>query len=420
MMETMRIAYLVSQYPTIAHTYILRELRGLRRLGWDVQAISIRRPDLPLDKLTDAEREEAQLTWYVLGSSPAEFLKAHVATLLTRPAGYFHGLMEVLRFGRFHPKRTAYSFAYFIEAILAGYRVQRAGITHLHSVYSTTLALIIARVFGIPISMTIHGSGEFEDADAFRLRAKVAAASFVCAISSYGRSQILRWSSTVDWHKVEVTPLGIDPSVYGQAPFRDYPDPFELISVGRFSHVKGYPMLLDSVAILVREGRNIRLRMVGDGSDRPMLEERSRELGIASQVLFDGWKNQDETRALYSNADLCVLSSFAEGIPVVLMEAMAMGLPCVATRITGIPELIRDGIDGLLVTPSDPAEMAVAIARLMDDRALRLSMSVSSRERIRTKYNLQANTEHLSNVFQRRIPHAEAVAPAVALSSRQS
>ena len=161
---------------------------------------------------------------------------------------------------------------------------------------------------------------------------------------------------------------------------------------------------MEAVALLVAEGRNVRLRLVGDGPDSHQLQERARQLGIAGRVIFEGWKTQDELRQMYAESDLCVLSSFAEGVPVVLMEAMATGVPCVAPRITGIPELIRDGIEGLLVTPANLADLASAIASLMDNPELRRQMATLSRERIADQYELRKNVQRLSNLFSRKMP----------------
>jgi colanic acid/amylovoran biosynthesis glycosyltransferase len=142
---------------------------------------------------------------------------------------------------------------------------------------------------------------------------------------------------------------------------------------------------------------------VGDGPDRESLRARIAELGLTERVILEGWKNQDEVRRLYRNADIFALASSAEGVPVVLMEAMAMQLPCVATRITGVPELIRDGIDGLLVTPSDPEELARAISRLLDDAALRRRLAEAGRLRVRERYDLATNVARLSEIFRRRL-----------------
>jgi glycosyltransferase involved in cell wall biosynthesis len=399
----MQIAYLLSEYPTLGHTYLLREVRELRHLGWDIQTISIRRPASRSSPLSAAEQEEWNATWYILGSSPVEFLRAHAATFAMRPARYLRGLLTAGRIGRLQPRATARALAYFVEAVLAGYRLRQAGIEHVHSVYTTTVALIMSRVFDIRLSLTIHGPSEFFDPEGFRIRDKVAAAELVTGISYFCRSQIMLWSSPSDWHKIEVVPLGIDIDGWQPAAFREHPVPFELISVGRLADVKGYPLLMEAVALLISEGREVRLRLVGDGPDSRQLQERARQLGIAGQVVFEGWKTQEELRQLYAGSDLCVLSSFSEGVPVVLMEAMATGIACVAPRITGIPELIRDGIEGRLVTPSHVAELASAIRELMDKPDLRRQMATLTRERIAHRYELRKNVLHLSKLFSRKI-----------------
>ncbi len=402
----MQIAYLLSEYPTLGHTYLLREVRGLRELGWDIQTISIRQPGKRPAPLSPAEQQEYNSTWYVLGSSPLAILAAHLATFASRPARYFRGLLTACKIGRFHPHSTARALAYFGEAVVAGHRLRRAGIERVHSVYTTTVALILSQIFDVRLSMTIHGPSEFFDPEGFRIRDKVAAAELVTGISYFCRSQIMLWSSPADWHKIEVAPLGIDIAGWQPAPFREQPAPFELISVGRLADVKGYPLLLDAVAQLVAEGRDVRLTLVGDGPDSRKLQEQSRQLGIAERVIFAGWKNQAELRQLYAASDLCVLSSFSEGVPVVLMEAMATGVPCVAPRITGIPELIRDGIEGLLVTPANVTELAAAIATLMDKPDLRRQMADRSRERVADRYELGKNLQHLSSLFSRKMQPA--------------
>jgi glycosyltransferase involved in cell wall biosynthesis len=395
----MKLAYLLSEYPTLGHTYLLREVRQLRATGWDIQTISVRPPGARASAMSAEETEEFNSTWYILGSGLVHYLQCHLATFFGRPLKYLSGLATALRFGRFHPRQTALAVSYFAEAVCAGQRLRKNGITHVHSVYSTTVALILSRIFDIHLSMTLHGPAEFTDPEGFAIREKVQAAELVCSISYYGRSQIMLWSSSSDWHKLQVTPLGVDATGWTKAKLRERPSPFELISAGRLVEIKGYPLLLNAIAELLRQGRDLRLTLAGDGPDCSSLKEQARRLGIADGVVFAGWKNQDELRELYRRSDACVMSSFAEGVPVVLMEAMATGVPCVAPRINGIPELIRDGVDGLLFTASDVAELVVAIGRLMDEPALRHSMAKSSPARVAEKYDLQKNVHHLADVL---------------------
>jgi glycosyltransferase involved in cell wall biosynthesis len=292
------------------------------------------------------------------------------------------------------------STAYFCEAVCAGHLLRKAGITHVHSVYTTTVAMVMARIFEVKLSMTLHGSAEFVDPEGFAIREKVRIAERTCAISNFGRSQIMLSCDVADWRKLHVTPLGVDVAIWRPGNFRKDPSRFELLTAGRLTEAKGYPLLLDAIAALARHRRDFRLRVVGDGPLRASLENRAVKLGIADLVLFEGWLGEDELRQRYANSDLFVMSSFAEGLPVVLMEAMAMAVPCVAPRIAGIPELIRNGTDGLLFSPSNADELVAHIACLMDNAELRASMSESSCERIAEKYDLLKNTLHLSDVFR--------------------
>ncbi|MGC2108519.1 MAG: glycosyltransferase family 4 protein [Candidatus Korobacteraceae bacterium] len=394
-----QIAYLLSEYPTLGHTYLLREVRELRKLGWSIQTVSIRKP--ASRKLSPVEREEWDSTWYILGSTAFEFLWAHLVMFVTRPVRYLRGLRTAWGFGRCGFSAKARSMAYFLEAVSAGYRLRRAHIDHVHSVYTSTVALIMSRVFDIRLSMTIHGPSEFFDPEGFRIREKVEAAGLVTGISYFCKSQIMLWTSRSDWHKIEVVPLGIDISGWQPAPIRERPAPFELISVGRLADIKGYPLLLEAVALLVAEGREVRLRLVGDGPDSPQLRQQAQQLGIADRVVFAGWQSQAELRELYGKSDVCVLSSFSEGVPVVLMEAMATGVPCVAPRIAGIPELIRDGLEGLLVTPANVVELASAIRTIMDQPELRRRMSALGRERVAEQYDLGKNVLKMSELLKR-------------------
>jgi glycosyltransferase involved in cell wall biosynthesis len=213
----------------------------------------------------------------------------------------------------------------------------------------------------------------------------------------------MRASDSRYWDKVEVTPLGVDTGVFAPPLDRGNSERFEVLFVGRLVTAKGLQILLAAVHRLVREGRRIRLRLVGDGPERPGLERRIAELSLELNVELMGSLNQYRLRQLYRESDLFVLTSFAEGVPVVLMEAMAMEIPCVATWITGVPELIRHGIDGWLVAPGDFEEAADAIAHLMDDPVLRRRLGSSARERILEKYDLDRNTANLAEVFKRRL-----------------
>jgi glycosyltransferase involved in cell wall biosynthesis len=328
-------------------------------------------------------------------------LAVNLRVALTRPVGYLRGLALAMRLARLDARQIVYNAAYFAQAMVAGHRLTALGHTRVHTHYASTVCLLMSRVFPISFSATIHGPAEFIDPATQWLREKSRAARFLTAISSYGRSQLMYNSAPADWNKFSVLPLGIDPSAVAPSPRERGDGPFVVACVGRLEPVKGHHLLLEALAALVASGRDIVLRLVGDGSDRASLEAHAQRLGLGARVAFEGWKNQEEVNAVYASSDAFVLASFAEGVPVVLMEAMSHELPCIATRITGIPELIRDDREGLLVTPSDAEDLAQAIARLADDPALCRRLGAAARVRVLDRYDLGKNVDALAEVFRR-------------------
>jgi glycosyltransferase involved in cell wall biosynthesis len=332
-------------------------------------------------------------------------LKAHLRALLRHPLRYLATLFFALRMAGVDPGKMAFGLFYFVEAVVVGEWMRAAGLRHLHVHFATpasTVGLIASRLGGCGLSITVHGPDEFYDVSRYQLAAKIQGAAFLCAIGNFARSQLMKLSPVEQWDKFEVTPLGVDPAAFTRQ-HRDHDAPFEILCVGRLVPAKGQHVLLAAVRELADRGREVALRFVGDGPDRRSLEDNARALGLQSLVHFEGSVNQDRIRDFYNRADAFVLPSFAEGIPVVLMEAMAMQVPCITTRITGIPELIRDGVDGLLVVPSDEQELADAIERLIVDPKLRCTLGCAGRKRVMERYDLDTNTRRLAEVFRRRL-----------------
>jgi glycosyltransferase involved in cell wall biosynthesis len=292
---------------------------------------------------------------------------------------------------------------YFAEAVTAGAWLESRGYKHIHAHFASTVALLIPKLFPITFSATIHGPDEFNDPVGFCLREKVEASAFIVAISNFASSQLMRYNTYEHWNKIDVCYLGIDPSVFDRRPPRGGSGPCRLICVARLAPVKGQHVLVDAMQELIGQGREVELSFVGDGPDRRALERHVARLGLTGKVMFEGWCNQDRVKTLYQSSDIFVLASFAEGVPVVLMEAMAMEIPCIATRITGVPELITDGTEGFLVTPSDAAEIATAVARLMDSAELRDRIGKASREKVVSRFHLGRNVTALSAIFERRL-----------------
>lgn len=402
----LRLGYLVSRYPAISHTFILREVLLLAPLGITVIPASINEPDRPTAGLTAEEQVEAARTFYVKRSGLASALAAALGCLTSRPGPFFSTLLEAFRLAGADLKKLVYQLFYFIEACLLAQWLRRERLSHLHVHFATPasmVGLLAARLAGVTLSITVHGPDEFYDAPGYRLAEKIAACQFLCCIGSYARSQLMKLSPPEHWDRFEVAPLGVDPSQFPPRPFRDDPDPFEILCVGRLVPAKGQHILIQAATRLSQQGRRFVLNFVGDGPDRASLEAEARRLHIEAHVHFAGSVNQDRIREFYRRADVFALASFAEGVPVVLMEAMSMEVPCVTTWITGIPELIRNGLDGMLVSASDDVALAAALAKLQDDPGLRRRLGAAGRARIVDQYNLPRNVERLAAIFRRRL-----------------
>jgi colanic acid/amylovoran biosynthesis glycosyltransferase len=405
MANDLRIGYLVSQYPAISHTFILREVQALRALGLSIAVASVNPVDRAHAHLTAEEQDEAAKTLYIKSLAVWKIVKVHFAMLGRNPVQFFKALAFSIRLGGADIERIVYCLLYFAEACVVADWMMAAGLRHLHVHFATpaaTVGLIASRLNRCGLSITVHGPDEFYDVSKYQLQVKIDGSAFVCAIGSFARSQLMKVSGVHMWSKFEITPLGVDAHRFSRVP-TERDDTFEILCVGRLVPSKGQHILLMAIRELMDRGIEVRARLVGDGPDRKSLEQSARDLGLAARVHFEGSINQDRIRSFYNRADAFVLPSFAEGIPVVLMEAMAMQLPCVTTRITGIPELIRDGIDGLLVAPSDALELANAIQQLVNDPDLREALGTAARERVVANYDLSVNTRRLADVFRSRL-----------------
>lgn len=407
----MRLAYVAGSYPAVSHTFILREVQALRRLGVSVETLSIRRtPDE--DLLSEVDVAERDATYAVLPVRPLELLRAHLSALLGRPGDYLSTLLESLRLSPPGLRGKLWHVFYFAEAIVLWRRCHQIGVRHLHAHFTGNGAMAALLVVHFERarrawswSMTVHGPVEFYDVEKSRLAAKVERAQLVCCISDFARSQVMAKVAHEQWGKIRMVRCGIDPEVFAPpSADRSEHGRLRVLSVGRLIQLKGQAVLLEAVAELARRGVDVEATFVGDGPMRGALERLAGQRGLREQVTFAGSIGQDVIRDYYAEADLFCLSSFAEGLPVVLMEAMAMRLPVVATRIMGIPELVEDGVTGLLVPPARADLLAVAIERVASDPELRRRMGAAGRRRVATEFDVHESATRLKRIFAETVP----------------
>ncbi len=405
-----RLAYLLSRYPAVSHTFFLHEVLGLRARGLDIETASINPPDRPLAALPPVEAAEAQTTYYLKAGGTLKALPTLLGILLTRPGVVMRGLGAVLRLSGLTLRRRMFFLLYLAEALLLGRWMHERGLKHLHVHFGGAVAsvgMLAAAAWRIPWSLTIHGPEELLNVDAYQLREKVQAADFVFCISDFCRSQLYQLVPPAHWSKFEVMRLGVDPVLLAPASRNTLAEEdghvLEIVCTGRLVAAKGHTTLLDALRLLCDRGLLLKLTLIGGGPELTWLEHYAARNGLREWVGFTGALSHPATLAHLRRADIFALASFAEGIPVALMEAMSLGVPCVSTTIAGIPELIRHGIDGLLVPPANAIALADALESMALDVKLRRSLSAAGRQRIITRYNLPLNQELLANAFELRL-----------------
>jgi colanic acid/amylovoran biosynthesis glycosyltransferase len=401
-----RLAYLLSSYPLLSESFVLKEVVSLRALGFDISVASVNRPDRPLHLLGEVERREADMTYYLKARGWWAPVRAHLRVARSAPEAWLRGWRRVIRLAGFDLRRLLYSSFYFTEALMVGTWMQDRALSHVHThlgSQASTVGMFVKDVFSFGWSVTIHGPDEFYDASGQHLTEKMDHVDFAVCISDFTRSQLMRLSEYERWTKYEVCRLGVDTAQFHPPERRDPRTSVEILCVGRLTPAKGQHLLLESLSRLVGSDRSPHLRFIGGGPDEGSLRDAARRLGIESHVTFEGPVNHDRVVEFYRRADIFCLPSFAEGLPVALMEAMAMELPCVSTRITGIPELVEDGVTGLLVSASNVEQLADALRRLIDDDELRRRLGRAGRERVTQHYELSTNTGRLAGIFRRRL-----------------
>jgi colanic acid/amylovoran biosynthesis glycosyltransferase len=398
-----RLAYLLSIYPAISHTFFLNEIAALRNLGFAVDVASINRPERAAGPASALEESELQTTFYIKAMSPARIFLVLLRVLFRHPQVVFRGLDAALSLDGWNLPATCYALFYLAEALLLGDWLRRRGHSHLHIHFGgpvATVGMLAAIAWQFSYSMMIHGPEEFYDVEKFYLRQKVEKAHFVLCISDYCRSQVMKVCDPAHWTKLHVVRLGVDLGIFEPVAPVDRGDAIEITCVGRFVPAKGHLILLRTFSNLLHRGYRLRLRLIGDGSERSAMESFIAREKLGGSVIFEGALSHEATRHKLMQADIFVLASFAEGLPVALMEAMAMGIPCISTFVAGIPELIRDGLDGLLVPASSEQALSAAIERLISDAELRRRFARAGRRRVEEFYDLQKNVRSLADTLE--------------------
>lgn len=399
----MRIAYFTSAYPRATDTFIQREILHLRQKGHDVMTYALRKPGLD-HNVSEFVKSERDNTHYLLPANLLALVGLNIKWLLTQPQKYFNALILAFKTSRAGFKGWLFQLFYFQEALLLAEALLSNKVSHLHNHFgdsSGTVSMLASQLSNIPYSITIHGPHIFFEPLEWALREKVKYSSFIVCISHYCKSQIMLFSDQEDWHKLKIVHCGVDISEYIFAP-KSSPTENSLINmlyVGRLAGEKGVPILLKSLVELKSTGLQFRLTLYGDGADRKLLEQLVSDNGLQDYVNFAGFADQATIRAALTNSDLFILPSFAEGVPVSLMESMAIGVPVISTYVGGIVELITPEHSGILVSPSDIAGLSDAIQKYSTDTEFRIQVIKNARQKIERDFNLALELSKLEMLF---------------------
>ena len=394
----MRVGYLTSQYPAPSHTFIRREVRALRERGVDVRTFSVRRPGAG-ERLAEVGRLEEERTFYLLPVSLPRLLRAHLRALAGRPRAYARTLLEALLHRVPGVRALVWALFHFGEAILLADELERQGVEHLHNHFansSATVAHLAAHFLGIGFSFTVHGISDLDYPAGLLLPAKVRAARFVACATHFGRAQAMRATPPEEWSKMTVVRCGVELSQV--APRRRRGGPLRLLAIGRLAPEKGQLGLIEAFA-QATEGTAAELRIIGGGPLEAALRRRIEALKIADRCALLGQLANDRVLAELADSDVLVLSSLMEGLPVVLMEAMAAEVPVIAPTVAGIPELVEHERTGLLFRPGDWSHLAEQLQRLAADPALCERLGRSGAERVRGEFDVRRAVEPLAQRF---------------------
>jgi len=405
----MKIAYLCNIYPRVTHTFIRREIDGLEKERIEVERISIRRAYDPMP--TPGDVEEQQRTFVVLECGVINILFSVVAVFATRPFTFLHTLWQALAFGRRSKAGLLKHIAYFVESCVVLRHCEKKSVVHNHAHFGTNaamIALLVYKLNGPSYSIMIHGPGEWDCPEFLHLPQKVENAVFVAAISFFAKSQTYKWTNPSHWEKVHVIRCGVDQDFLA-SPITDVPDVPRLVMIGRMGRSKGHIILLEAMQSLVSQGVNCHVKLIGDGPLRQFVQEQVIARGLGDHVELVGWMDNNLVRQELIDSRAMVLPSFAEGLPVVLMEALALARPVITTRIAGISELVVDGENGWLVNSGSVEELAKAIREVINKPVSELSiMGLAGRQAVMEKHDALVESRKLAELFRRYADNVEA------------
>ena len=396
----MQIAYLIPIYPLPSQTFIRREIAALEAQAITVHRFTLRR--FTGELVDPADQAEQQRTCAILEAGILGLLKALILEALCRPRRWSTAVAASVRMGRRSERGLIRHLIYLVEACWFRRRLAECGARHVHAHYgsnSADIALLSQLLGGPTYSITIHGPDDFDAPRPLSLREKVHSATFVAAVSEFTRSQLYRWCALEDWPKIHVVRCGLD-EMFLATSVLPLPERPRLVNVGRLCEQKGQLLLVQATAQLRDQGFQLELVIVGDGPLRTQIEELVDQLDLQEQVRITGAISNQGVRHELEATRALVLPSFAEGLPVVIMEALALGRPVISTYIAGIPELVEPGISGWLVPAGAIDALVAAMAEALTAEPAELEqMGRAGAARVAKQHDACTEAKKLADLF---------------------
>jgi colanic acid/amylovoran biosynthesis glycosyltransferase len=402
----MRVAYLTNAYPSVSHTFIRRELVELEQQVGDVARFSIRGSPYEIVDPDDA-REDGK-TFKVLKQPVARWVQAAVEGL-RHPVRTIAGLRKAVELGRRSHRGLPLHGVYFAEALVLLEELRRRGIEHVHVHFGTNptaVAAIVHAMGGPGYSFTVHGPDELDAPEFHKLGPKIQDSEFVIAITDFCAGQLRRWVGHEHWDKIRVVHCTVGDEFFANARPID-PASKQLVAVGRLSAQKGQLLLVEAFADAVDQGLDATLVLAGDGDLRGKIEAVAQERGIVDRLRITGWISGEQVRDEILASRAMVLPSFAEGLPMVIMEAFALRRPVLTTYIAGIPELVVDGENGFLIPSGSRPRITEALHRVMKTPVAELDeMGRKGQEAVRKQHYTPVETAKLAEHIRDALRHA--------------
>lgn len=401
------IAYFHSVYARVGDTFIRAEVHQLRTTGHTVHTFSVREANAS-ELIFPEIRDEHARTDYILRHGPLRLMGHAILEFLRAPGKSLSAIVLATQCGWPGIKGRLLPYAYFIEACYLARQLRAKNISHLHDHNGqgcAFVAMLASMLSGVPYSMTIHGPGEFDRPTLLALAEKVGRSKFTVAVSEYGRSQLYRWVDHAHWPKIKVIHCGLESAFFNGAPVPP-PAARRLVCIGRLSEQKGQLLLIEAAGRLVAKGVEFELVLVGDGELRAEIEALIAQRGLGRQVRLAGSISSEKLFEEILSARGLVLPSFAEGLPRVIMEAMALRRPVLTTYVAGIPELVLPGVNGWLF----PAGSIDALTAAMEDCLSRpveelRAMGEAAYARVLERHSVGTEVAKLAALFTQSSAH---------------